>query len=76
MDMTEVAEYLGITRGAVRDAVARGKLVAERRGGTEKKAGYLRFAREEVERYKRENSGKRGFASADHPLHRGNDDAE
>ncbi len=67
MDITETAEFLGITKGSVRDAVARGKLIAERRGGTEKKAGYLRFKREDVKQYKETYSGKRGNASPDYP---------
>lgn len=67
MDIAEVATFLGITPGAIRDAVARGKLPAERRGGTEKKAGYLRFKREDVVTYKNTYSGKRGAASPDYP---------
>jgi hypothetical protein len=62
-----VAEFLGITKGAVRDAVARGKLIVERRGGTQKKAGYLLFRREDVIQYKDTHSGKRGNASPDYP---------
>lgn len=60
MDVREVAETLGITPGAVRDAVARGKIAAIRRGGTEAKAGYLLIEKTEVERYRRDILGKRG----------------
>jgi Helix-turn-helix domain len=60
MDVHEVAEALGIQPGAVRDAVARGKLAAIRKGGQGKRAGFLLFAREEVERYRRESRGMRG----------------
>lgn len=60
MDVHEVAEALGIQPGAVRDAVARGKLAVIRKGGQGKRAGFLLFEREEVERYRRENLGRRG----------------
>ncbi len=60
MNVQEVAQTLGITPGAVRDAVARGRLQAIRQAGTAKKAGYLLVDREEVERYRREVLGTRG----------------
>lgn len=69
MDVVETAETLGITPGAVRDAVARGKLAAIRKGGTEKRAGYLLIERTEIERYRVENLGKRGLGSPSHPLY-------
>ncbi len=70
MDVTEAARTLGIAPGSVRDAIARGKLAATRKNGSEKRAGYLLIAREEVERYRKENLGKRGTASPEHPQNR------
>jgi excisionase family DNA binding protein len=66
MTATQAAEALGITPGAVRDAIARGALAAIRTGGSAKKAGHLLIMKEEIERYQREQAGKMGAASPRH----------
>ncbi len=60
LTVIEVAASLGIQPGAIRDAVARGVIQADRLGGTAKKAGMLLIRRSEMERYRRERLGKRG----------------
>jgi excisionase family DNA binding protein len=67
LTVTQAAESLGITPGAVRDAIARKVLAAIRTGGSEKKAGHLLIMVDEVERYRREQLGKPGAASIRHP---------
>ncbi len=69
MNVSEVAGELGITPGAVRDAIARGRMAAIRKGGGEQRAGFLLIEKTEVERYRNEVLGKRGVAAASHPLH-------
>ncbi len=60
LTIDEVAGNLGIQPGAVRAAISRGQIEAERLGGTEKKAGMLLVKRSQVERYRRERLGRRG----------------
>lgn len=67
LTVTQVADELGITPGAVRDAIARGAMAAIRTGGSEKKAGHLLVLVDEVERYHREQRDKPGAASPRHP---------
>lgn len=67
LTVTQAAESLGITPGAVRDAIARKMLAAIRTGGSAKKAGHLLIMVDEVERYRREQLGRPGAASAKHP---------
>jgi excisionase family DNA binding protein len=69
MNVSQVADSLGITPGAVRRAISDGKLGAIRTGGGQQRAGLLLVERDEVERYRREHLGKRGVAAASHPLH-------
>ncbi len=69
MNVSEVAEELGITPGAVRDAIARGRMEAIRKGGGDHRAGFLLIEKTEVERYRREHLGRRGVAAVSHPLH-------
>ncbi|MDQ6905525.1 MAG: hypothetical protein M3176_01725 [Chloroflexota bacterium] len=69
MNVSEVAEEMGIQPGAVRDAIARGRMAAIRKGGGGQRAGFLLIEKTEVERYRREHLGKRGLGSASHPLH-------
>jgi excisionase family DNA binding protein len=69
MNVSEVAEALGITPGAVRKAVADGKIAAIRKGGGEQRAGFLLIEKTEVERYRAEHLGRRGVGSPSHPLH-------
>ncbi len=68
MNVMEAAESLGIKPGAVRDAIARGRLKAIRKGGGEQRAGFLLIERTEVERYRAQHLGKRGLGSPSHPL--------
>ncbi len=67
MNVSQVAEALGIQPGAVRTAIAKGKMAAIRMGGGETRAGFLLIERAEVERYRVDHLGKRGAASPDHP---------
>ncbi len=69
MNVSEVAEELGIKPGTVRDAIARGRMQAIRKGGGNERAGFLLIERTEMERYRREHLGKRGVAAVTHPLH-------
>ncbi len=69
MNVSETAQELGITPGAVRDAIARGRMQAIRKGGGEQRAGFLLIERTEVERYRAEHLGKRGVGSPSHPLY-------
>jgi len=69
MNVTEAADALGIQPGAVRDAIARGRLTAIRKGGGEQRAGFLLIERSEIERYRQEHLGKRGVAHPSHPLY-------
>jgi len=69
MNVSEVAEELGIKPGTVRDAIARGRLNAIRKGGGTERAGFLLIERTEVERYRAEHLGKRGVGSPSHPLY-------
>lgn len=69
MNVSEVADELGIKPGAVRDAIARGRMAAIRKGGGGQRAGFLLIETTEVERYRREHLGKRGVGSTSHPLH-------
>jgi len=69
MNVSDAAKELGIQPGAVRDAIARGRLTAIRLGGGDQRAGVLLIERTEIERYRRDHLGKRGVAAASHPLH-------
>lgn len=69
MNVSEAAEALGIKPGAVRDAIARGRMQAIRKGGGNERAGFLLIERTEVERYRTEHLGKRGVGSPSHPLY-------
>jgi len=60
LTVSQIAKRWGIQPGAVRDAIARGRLIAIHDGGSEKKAGHLLVMIDEVERYEREVKGKRG----------------
>jgi len=68
MNVTEAADALGIQPGAVRDAIARGRLTAIRKGGGQR-AGFLLIERGEIEHYWQEHLGKRGVAHPSHPLY-------
>jgi len=69
INVSEAAHELGIKPGAVRDAIARGRLTAIRKGGGAERAGFLLIERTEVERYRAEHLGKRGLGSPSHPLY-------
>lgn len=69
MNVSEAAHELGITPGAVRNAIAGGKMQAIRKGGGTERAGFLLIERTEVERYRTEHLGKRGVGSPSHPLY-------
>ena len=62
MDVPKAAETLGMSKGAVRKAIARGTMVATvvaggpRGGGTLR--GYYEITPEEVERYRTEHLGR------------------
>ncbi len=60
MNVQQAAQELGITPGAVRDAIARGKITAIKQAGTEKKAGYLLIHDDEIARYRTTYLGTRG----------------
>ncbi len=60
MNVQQAAKELGITPGAVRDAISRGKITALKQAGTEKKAGYLLIHEDEIARYAKEIRGTRG----------------
>jgi len=69
MNVTEAAQDLGITPGAIRRAISDGKLKAIRKGGGQERAGFLLIERTEIERYRNEHLGKRGLGSPSHPLY-------
>ncbi len=65
MTLEEMARSLGLKNAeSLRRQVLRGVIKAERVGNRT----YV-ITDEEVERYRREHLGKRGFASATHPLY-------
>ncbi len=63
LTISEAAASLGVQPGAIRTAVSRELMQAERVGGTVRKAGMLFVRRSEIERYRRERLGKRGKRS-------------
>jgi len=66
LTVEQASEEIGIEPGAVRDAVARGSLHAERLGGGRTRAGLLLIERDEIARYLRENRGRPGRKRARH----------
>lgn len=58
--VTEAAKDLGMTPGAVRDAIAKGKIAAVRVGGGEQRAGLLLIADDQIEAYRRTYRDRRG----------------
>jgi hypothetical protein len=69
MTLAEMAAILGLRDTSnLRRAIQRGALVAELAGKT------WMVKEEDVERYRREHQGKRGFASPNHPLRKGRGD--
>jgi len=65
MTLNEMAAALGLKNAeSLRKAVRRGIIKTERIGNRT-----LIVTVEEVERYRREHLGKRGFRSPDHPFH-------
>ncbi|GEM_PF-4279668 len=58
--VTEAAHQLGMTPGAVRDAIAKGKIAAVRVGGGEQRAGLLLIADDQIEAYRRLYRDRRG----------------
>jgi len=58
--VAEAAHHLGMTAGAVRDAIAKGKLTAVRIGGGERRAGLLLIADDQIEAYRRTYRDQRG----------------
>jgi len=58
--VAEAAHRLGMTPGAVRDAIAKGKLAAVRVGGGEQRAGLLLIADDQIEAYRRTYRDRRG----------------
>lgn len=58
--VVEAAAQLSITPGAVRDAIARGKIVPLRLGGRGKQAGMLLLPGEQIALYRERYLGKRG----------------
>ncbi len=60
LTVTQAAERIGIQAGALRDAIARGRLEVIRVGGQGKRAGFTFIHEDEVDRYIAEVKGKRG----------------
>jgi len=58
--VAQAAHHLGMTPGAVRDAIAKGKLAAVRVGGGGQRAGLLLIADEQIEAYRRTYRDRRG----------------
>lgn len=58
--VAEAAHHLGMTSGAVRDAIAKGKLTAVRVGGGTQRAGLLLIADDQIEAYRRTYRDRRG----------------
>ncbi len=58
--VAEAAHHLGLTAGAVRDAIAKGKLTAVRVGGGAQRAGLLLIADDQIEAYRRTYRDRRG----------------
>jgi len=58
--VTQAAEKIGIQPGALRDAIARGRIDVIRVGGQGKRAGFTFIHQDEVDRYIAEIAGKRG----------------
>jgi excisionase family DNA binding protein len=64
--VTEAAKQLGITPGAVRDAIAKGKIVPVRLGGGGQRAGMLLVPEDQITAYERNYKGKRGTYTRRH----------
>jgi excisionase family DNA binding protein len=60
LTVAQAAERIGITTGALRDAIARERLAVIRVGGGGKRAGFTLIHEDEVNRYVAEIKGKRG----------------
>jgi len=60
LTITQAAEELGIEPGTLRTQVSKGKVAAISVGGKGQRAGLLLIHRDELERYRRERSGKPG----------------
>lgn len=60
LTVAQAARELDIQPGAVRDAIARGRMAAVRIGGGGVRAGMLLIERRELERYQREIKGRPG----------------
>ncbi len=58
--VTETAKHLGMTPGAVRDAIAKGKMEAVRVGGGEQRPGLLLMTDDQIEAYRRLYRDRRG----------------
>lgn len=58
--VTEAAHHLGMTPGAVRDAIAKGKIAAVRVGGGEQRAGLLLITDDQIAAYRRLYRDRRG----------------
>ncbi len=58
--VAQAAHHLGMTAGAVRDAIAKGKLTAVRVGGGEQRAGLLLIADDQIEAYRQTYRDRRG----------------
>lgn len=58
--VVEAAAQLNLTPGAVRDAIARGKIIPLRLGGRGKQAGMLLVPGEQIALYRERHLGKRG----------------
>lgn len=56
----QAAERIGISAGALRDAIARERIEVIRVGGGDRRAGYTFVHEDEVNRYIAEVKGKRG----------------
>lgn len=63
--VVEAAAQLHITPGAVRDAIARGRMIPVRLGGRGKHAGMLLIPDEQIALYRERHLGKRGADPGD-----------